>query len=317
MDFNYMLGAIPSPADPRDWRLARIAKVTSEHEQEYKSPWMPPVYNQGRVGSCVAHAIRTLLEAQEHKENGTYTQLSDGFIYANRDIEARHWNGEGLVPAQALSMIKNDGVCLKALYPSNVDYKIGKDNLTPEMFDNAPPYAIEGYARIYDTDEAMSAIKELCGIIIMIPVYNNFRTTKGIVNPTIEAMTNKTVGYHEVVVYGWKHIDGVLYWLVRNSWKDTWGNNGDCYLHSSYSPVSERWAITNKPTVNQQFCYLWKLGETSISNTVNDDIIESDVPLQTINGRTLAPVRILAELLDNIVGWDNSSKTLIICKPYN
>lgn len=47
---------------------------------------------------------------------------------------------------------------------------------------------------------------------------------------------------------------------------------------------------------------------------VNGNILYPDVPPQLINGRTMVPVRFIAETLGARVGWDESSQTVIITR---
>ena len=37
---------------------------------------------------------------------------------------------------------------------------------------------------------------------------------------------------HEVLLTGWKVIDGVEAWEIKNSWSDMWGNDGYIYIQS-------------------------------------------------------------------------------------
>ncbi|MEW9124987.1 MAG: copper amine oxidase N-terminal domain-containing protein [Thermotaleaceae bacterium] len=54
------------------------------------------------------------------------------------------------------------------------------------------------------------------------------------------------------------------------------------------------------------------VGETSAYK--DGELIKMDVPAKIVNGRTLVPVRFVAEALDCKVEWENSSKKVIITK---
>jgi hypothetical protein len=57
-----------------------------------------------------------------------------------------------------------------------------------------------------------------------------------------------------------------------------------------------------------------KIGETTVS--INDGAeIESDVPAQIINGRTMVPLRVLSESIGAKVDWDNATKTVTVTTP--
>ena len=53
-----------------------------------------------------------------------------------------------------------------------------------------------------------------------------------------------------------------------------------------------------------------KIGDNILKK--NKDEIELDVPAQIVNGRTLVPVRAIAESFGSDVGWDGATKTVII-----
>lgn len=57
-----------------------------------------------------------------------------------------------------------------------------------------------------------------------------------------------------------------------------------------------------------------KIGETTV--TLDDGAtVESDVPAQIINGRTMVPLRILSESIGAKVDWDGNTKTVTIEAP--
>ncbi|MDP4134061.1 MAG: stalk domain-containing protein [Bacillota bacterium] len=56
---------------------------------------------------------------------------------------------------------------------------------------------------------------------------------------------------------------------------------------------------------------------SSINESTPYESIKCDVPPSIIGGRTLVPVRALAEMLESKVTWDASSKTVIVERPFN
>lgn len=52
--------------------------------------------------------------------------------------------------------------------------------------------------------------------------------------------------------------------------------------------------------------------DEQIRLVINGNVIQSDVPPQVINGRTMVPIRIVAESLGAQVHWDSSSSSVII-----
>lgn len=306
---KYNLGALPSPSDPRDYRISRIAHVSMEHEQEYETPWMPPVYSQGSVGSCVAFSLKTLREIQQYMEHGEYTPLSAGFIYGNR--APNHHQGEGMYPSEALYQMRRYGVCRQFLFNINAMYMVVKDMLNDAMFENAKPYIIRAYARAYTTAEKMSAIKELGGLVIVVPIHQHFYNAK----EKVERENTEIKGYHAMVVYGWKYIDGRLYWKIRNSWGTNWGNKGNILMADNYTANPEMWAVTDEDdySIDRTDYYVSaKLGDKFIVNEKTGETIEIDLPIQMIDNRVVLPLRAIANAVGTDVHWDNILKTAYV-----
>ena len=46
-------------------------------------------------------------------------------------------------------------------------------------------------------------------------------------------------GYHAMTIVGWTADN---YWIVLNSWGDTWGKGGFGYIPFSY-PIVEAWGV--------------------------------------------------------------------------
>ena len=55
-----------------------------------------------------------------------------------------------------------------------------------------------------------------------------------------------------------------------------------------------------------------KIGETTAY--INGEVTELDVPANVIEGRTMVPIRFVAESMDSVVDWDGETKTVIIFK---
>ena len=75
---KHLLGALNPKIDLRDYKIAAVA---SEFPDSYSCANLPPIKNQGSVGSCVAHATSSILETLNKTETGTFVPLSTDFIY--------------------------------------------------------------------------------------------------------------------------------------------------------------------------------------------------------------------------------------------
>ena len=63
MENEFILGAIDSPSDLRDYDYSMLNNIDEgiEITESFKLDYDIPIQNQGQVGSCVAHALMEIL----------------------------------------------------------------------------------------------------------------------------------------------------------------------------------------------------------------------------------------------------------------
>lgn len=78
---------------------------------------------------------------------------------------------------------------------------------------------------------------------------------------------------------------------------------------------SVKWYESEKriEATNKDKTIILYIGDKNIK--VNENIIETDVPPQIVDGRTLVPVRVIAECSGYTVNWDNINNAVIIKTP--
>lgn len=218
--FNPPFGALPSKVDLRDYKVVPgDINVTS-----FELDDLPPVKNQGLVGSCVAHASSSILEWFNKKETGEHRELSTGFIYGMQGVEFDRMD-TGMYLNQACKIIQKYGDCLAETIPYNIEMPHCCDRLkvdlndAPAVYDEAAICKIESYARCQTEDAVKYAIMTY-GPVLMSIKWDNLCWTdfSGVVH------FNKLLGngYHAVMVYGFDEQG----WLCQNSWGKLWGNGG-------------------------------------------------------------------------------------------
>lgn len=94
---------------------------------------------------------------------------------------------------------------------------------------------------------------------------------------------------------------------------------GDTQTISAYDPKTNRIMslVVNQRTM---FCADYTLFQVYEANPTSQAAIEFvlshtkeiDVPPMIINGRTMVPVRVIAEALDASVNWDNNTRTVTV-----
>lgn len=219
MTKRYLMGAIPSPADRRDYTANIVMRTWPE------SDVIPDggidSYHQ-TYGTCVAQSIRYGFERIHGKRFGTAYLYGGG--RPNGPLE------EGMYPNDAANFAVKEGVMLEKDDPEEMYWsdavsfyhsKRGKIDLSP--------YQGWTWARLYTVDEIKAAIADRRHIIFCTPIV--FEQPDG-----FGWLSNRgtPIGYHEMVIRGYGSFPtasgkktGVL---VRNSWGESWGKNGECYM---------------------------------------------------------------------------------------
>ena len=107
-------GALLSLPDIRDYELVATAQCDFPEEFELT---MPAVKSQGSVGSCVAHALATVMEFYNKKQHHEDIDMSVGYIYGNRENSAH--KGQGMKVRDALKAITAGGNVPHTDFPFN------------------------------------------------------------------------------------------------------------------------------------------------------------------------------------------------------
>lgn len=251
---KYGFGALPSPKDIRDYHLSAVALTSVKLPESYM---LKPVRIkcQGSQSTCVAHALSSLIEYYNLRDNGFNYVFSTDFIYGCRTDD--DYLGEGMYLRDGLKVIQKYGDVRHSQLPGNTDVPTARKKVFAD-FDNltklALPNRISTYYRIYSLNELKYAI--LTGG----PAPASMRWFKG---TTVKAdgvyhyTSTEIQSYHAVLVVGWTKD----YLIVQNSWGITWGQKGLFYvpINKLDEVFCEFYGVTDNindvvkpsPTVNQ------------------------------------------------------------------
>ena len=127
---RYALGCIKDPYDHRDYSMATYLRAAPLAEEVDHAPALPPVFDQGPAGTCVACATayydKTFQKGLEHHWtlNDPQHQFSPLYIYSQRHKQPED---TGMTIREAMKIIQDQGVCSLACMP----YVVQRINVPP------------------------------------------------------------------------------------------------------------------------------------------------------------------------------------------
>lgn len=225
----------PDHPDMRDFLLA-VEPAKSLPASVSLRKQMPPVYDQGQLGSCTANSIGAILEfnelKQKEKDAATPSRL---FIYYNeRAMEGTVSQDSGAEIRDGIKSVAQLGAPPETFWP----YDISKFSRKPpaKAYTEAKKHEALRYARVSQTQIGIQSVLAAgYPISFGFTVYESFETevgSNGIV--PMPRPRERTLGGHAVVAIGYKEIRGQLYFECRNSWGASWADHGYFWMPEAY-----------------------------------------------------------------------------------
>lgn len=334
---GYKLAALPSPWDPRDYRyenlLIAAGPVDIPRKTNYRAN-LPPVFDQGKFGTCVASSIASGQKAFQEISQGDYPSegLSAAYLYAMCKQLDGIPNQAGTYPRIAFKVLQQYGICQESLYPYST--------LTSDINVTAPPttllkaaqaYRIDTYAQLASpTDKALEARIDIIRQAIAregpihaaVIVTESFLDVKG--EGIIPDPEGRWLGGHMICLADMD--DDKQAFLVRNTWP-RWGNGG--YAWMPYKWLTLQTDITGNGNYVPFFMEAWtstdivvprpasKIEITPGSNSmlVDGQAIKLDQPafVAQDTNRLMLPLRAVAGNMGYIVTW--TGEKAVLTKP--
>ena len=196
----------------------------------------PPIYNQGKLGSCTANAIAAAYEfdeiKQQEKDPFTPSRL---FIYYNeRKLEHTTSKDNGASIRDSVKTINKDGVCKETTYPYDITKFANKP--PQECYDEAKNHKCVEYKRVEQTLEQLKqCLIEGFPIVFGFDVYESFKETETTGTTPIPKDGEKCAGGHAICVVGFSEDKQAF--LCRNSWGKDWCLQMQGYFYMPYDYI--------------------------------------------------------------------------------
>lgn len=221
--------------DPRDQVFMRVAGVNLPEIFEL-TEFLPPVLNQGSLGSCVSNQVSNALRYCLNKEKQLIFQPSRLFIYYfGRLIQNSDLNQDtGLSIRTGIQSVAKYGACSEIIWPYIISqFQVRPSALAIEKANQTIPKF--KYSSIpASIDLLKQAIVQGYPVVFGMNVYESFEWPATIQsgNVPFPKSNEKCLGGHCVAAYG--YVDAIQSFVMMNSWGESYGIKGFFYLPYAY-----------------------------------------------------------------------------------
>ncbi|XP_072375485.1 cathepsin L-like proteinase [Diabrotica undecimpunctata] len=176
-----------------------------------------PVRDQGDCGSSFAFTAAGSLEGQRYiKENKLEALSIQQLVDCSKDYD--NLGCTGGYPLWAYNYIKDNGLCLDSDY----EYE-GKDGQCKQC--EPVVKNIKGYQSIDQTEEALKEAVGTAGpVSVAICANFNWQLYGGGIFD--HSLCSSDVLNHTVLTVGYAEENGKEFWILKNSWGTSWGEDG-------------------------------------------------------------------------------------------
>lgn len=223
----HKFGWKPDRPDFRDFKLADYEPVlaTLPASVDLRSQ-MPPIYDQGQLGSCTANSIGAGVQFLQKKQGIPDFIPSRLFIYYQERLDDGDINQDGGSSIrESAKAVATYGAPPETDWP----YDITKFKIKPSdvAYNDATKTKITQYlALAQDINQMKSCLASGYPFHVGFTVYTSFESAQvaqsGVV--PMPKSNESVLGGHAVVVVGYDDSSGT--WLCRNSWGTNWGMAG-------------------------------------------------------------------------------------------
>jgi len=245
------LGWVRDLPDFRDRKLAlpeakrtKLPKKFDLRPAEFKKF---PIYDQGELGSCTANAIGAAFHYDQIKQGKVDFCPSRLFLYYNeRAMEGSIDTDAGAQIRDGMKSLNKIGICSEALWPYDTSTFTQKPS--DACYEKAAETKAVQYAQVpQDLDHLRGCLNEGFPIVFGFMVFKSFMSKEVAETGKMRfpGFFEQLLGGHAVLCVGYD--DDEKHFIIRNSWGESWGDNGYFYMPYGYLTNSflanDLWAV--------------------------------------------------------------------------
>ncbi|XP_020490363.1 cathepsin S, ortholog 1 isoform X2 [Labrus bergylta] len=213
---------LEDPSNFRNGSLKEVSSVSIPQSVDWrKSGLVSPVQNQGMCGSCWAFSSVGALEGQMKKRTGVLVPLSPQNLVDCSFVDGNRGCRGGFISKAFGYIIRNQGIDSESFYP--YEHQNGKCRYSVT---GKAGYCSDFHILPYGDEKTLKAVVASVGPVsvavnAMLKSFHLYRGGLYNVPSCNPRLTN-----HAVLVVGYGRDQGQDFWLVKNSWGTTWGEDG-------------------------------------------------------------------------------------------
>lgn len=192
------------------------------------NPCCGKIRDQGKCGSCYAFSALQVLNFNGCVKCGDSTPRYSAVqnIVDCSDAQGNKGCDGGMMDNVFQYIKQAPGVNLEQSYP----YRAEKGTTCKLDASTAEYKEVTGYTEVkQDENEMMYLVADTKSLCVAVKVDNNFQMYKGgVFGNEFNCRATSLQLNHAVTIegYGKDNTTGKMYWLVKNSWNETWGEKG-------------------------------------------------------------------------------------------
>ena len=222
-EYKQMLGYV-APRTTEEVEYTTFETTNSTGVNWVDAGAVTPVKDQGQCGSCWAFSSTGALEGAHFVASGELLSFSEQQLVDCAGLRYGNLGCNGGMQGRAFKYLESHNIELESVYP----YFSGTTKTAGDCaFDKSSTTSVDvsTYTNVTRSNaDQMKAALEQQPLAVSIQADTMvFQTYKSGILDSADCGTQLD---HAVLAVGWGTESGQDYWLVKNSWASTWGDNG-------------------------------------------------------------------------------------------